>query len=209
MADISAILLAAGESRRMGELNKLEVPVNGVPLVHRSARTLLAAGLQETVVVLGYEAERVRSLLEGLPVTSVFNPYYRQGQMTSVHEGLLALSRPCDGVMVCLSDLPLLEPEDLNRLIVAFEAQERGSVLVPTHEGRRGNPIVLAWEHRETILAAGPRLGCRRFIDENPHLVKTIEMETDHVVFDLDTAADYRALLARQSVEGQRSKARS
>ena len=197
MARVSAILLAAGESRRMGGRNKLELTIDDLPLVSHTAHTLLASRLAELVVVLGHEAERVRSHLEGLPLTLVVNPHYREGQMTSVHAGLAALSGRCDGVMVCLSDQPLLESADINRLIDAFNSRKRGSVLVPTYEGRRGNPIVLAYAHREAILSGNRNLGCKRFIERNPELVETFEMDSDHVLFDLDTPDEYRELLKR------------
>jgi molybdenum cofactor cytidylyltransferase len=197
MGSVSAILLAAGESRRMGDRNKLELMVYGLPLVRRTAHTLLASRLVEVVVVLGHESDRIRHLLEGLSLAFVENAYYREGQMTSVHAGLAALSRPCDGFMVCLADQPLLEAGDVDGLIRAFDERSRGSVLVPTFEGRRGNPVILACAHRETILASNRRLGCRRFIDENPELVETVEWQNDHVVFDLDTPEDYRELVRR------------
>lgn len=191
---VSAILLAAGESRRMGERNKLELLVDGVPLVRRTAQTILASGLDEVVVVLGHEADRVEALLSGLDLRCVRNEAYADGQMSSVHLGLASLERPCSGVMICLADQPLIEADDLDRLVERFLAGIPGSVLVPTHEGRRGNPIVLAWHHREEILAGGRNLGCRRLVEKNPHLVSTMEMETDHVVFDLDTPGDYDSL---------------
>lgn len=191
MNRISAVLLAAGESRRMGEANKLELDVGCVSLLRRTARTLLASRLQEIVVVLGHEAAKTRPLLEGLPLQIVFNDVYRDGQMTSVYKGMESLSRPCDGVMICLSDQPLLEPADINALIDAFGKRSRGSVLVPTHQGKRGNPIILAHQHREAILSGNRNLGCKRLIEKNPDVVTTIEMNTNHVVVDLDTPRDY------------------
>jgi molybdenum cofactor cytidylyltransferase len=196
MSVFSAILLAAGESRRMGAINKMTLPVAGKPLLRRTGELLLDLGLVETVVVLGHEQDTARSLLRGLPLRSVFNPHYRDGQMTSVHAGMAALRQPCDGVLVCLADLPLLEVEDLERLMAAF-ADCTTSVLVPTFQGRRGNPIVLAYEHRQAILAGDRNLGCKRLIEKNPELVSTVEMATDHVVFDLDTEQAYRQLQHR------------
>jgi molybdenum cofactor cytidylyltransferase len=194
MTRVSAILLAAGESRRMGELNKLELPVCGEPLLRRTARTLLASRLIEVVVVLGHEAARARRLLDGLTVTVVENRQYHAGQMTSVWLGLDALDVACEGVMVCLADQPLLTAADINALIDGFGQRRRGSVLVPVFAGQRGNPIILAQEHRAEILDAERNLGCRRLIERNPGLVTTIEMPNDHVVFDLDTPGDYAAL---------------
>jgi len=197
MRRVSAILLAAGESRRMGDVNKLTLPVGGVPLLRHMVSRLLDSELHEIVVVTGHEQETARTLLQGLPVTLVSNARYREAQMTSVYRGMEALSEPCDGVMVALSDQPLLEVADLNRLLHAFLEQCPTTVLVPVYQGRRGNPIVLAYQHRDAILGGERNLGCRRLIEKNPELVTTLEMDNDHVVFDLDTPSDYRRLMRR------------
>jgi molybdenum cofactor cytidylyltransferase len=149
------------------------------------------------VVVLGHEADSARALLAELPLKVVFNPHYGEGQMTSVHCGLQALSGPCEGVMICLSDQPLLERADVDRLVDAFLNECPRSVLVPTYQGRRGNPIVFAHRHREAILAGERNLGCKRLIEKNPDLVWPLSMANDHCVFDLDTPDDYARLLAR------------
>jgi molybdenum cofactor cytidylyltransferase len=194
---VSAVLLAAGESRRMGAVNKLTLEVEGVPLLRRTARSLLASSIGELVVVIGHQTDTARALLAGLPLRIVENPRYAEGQMTSVHRGMGALQEPCEGIMVCLSDQPLLEPADLNTLIRAFLEDCPRSVLVPTYQGRRGNPVVLAHRHREAILAGDRNLGCRRLIEKNPELVWAYPMGNDHCVFDLDTPADYDRLLSR------------
>lgn len=197
MNTISAILLAAGESRRMRGVNKLELPIAGVPLLRRSAMTLLAAPLAELVVVLGHEPTRAAALLRDLPLKTVFNESYQDGQMTSVYKGMSALSQPCAGVLVCLTDQPLLEAADIQAIIDAFGKRTRGTVLVPTYRGARGNPIVLAWSHRDEIVRSGRNLGCRHLIERNPEWVETIEMPSDHVVADLDTPEDYAELQRR------------
>jgi molybdenum cofactor cytidylyltransferase len=193
---VSAILLAAGESRRMGTVNKLALPVGGRALVRRTAETLLQAGLEQVVAVVGHERDSVSALLQGLPLRIVHNEDYREGQMTSVFCGMAALPNDCDAVLVCLADLPLLTAEDLMRLIAAF-ADCPTSVLVPTYQGVRGNPILLAHAHRDQILAGDRNLGCRRLIEKNPALVTTLEMADDHTVFDLDTPDAYRELQQR------------
>lgn len=197
MSRVCGILLAAGESRRMGSVNKLALPIGGLPLLRRSALTLLASRLQKLVVVLGHEADTARSLIEDLELKMVYNERYTEGQMSSVHCGLEALTDACDGVMIGLADQPLLTPEDINVLIDAFAGRERGSILVPTYRGQRGNPIVLANEHREAILSGGRNLGCKRLVERNPEWVTTVEMDTEHVVFDLDTPENYAALQRR------------
>lgn len=196
MTRCSAILLAAGESRRMGATNKLTLPVAGRALLRRTAETLLQVELQELLVVVGHEQQTARELLCGLPLRIVYNAAYREGQMTSVHCGMTALQQACDAVLVCLADLPLLEAADLERLIGAF-ADCPTSVLVPTHRGERGNPIVLAHRHRAQILAGDRNLGCKRLIQKHPELVTALEMDNDHLVFDLDTPEAYQRLQQR------------
>lgn len=196
MTTVSAILLAAGESRRMGEINKLELQVAGVPLLRRTAEMLLASNLKEIVVVLGHEAEKTRSLLEGLALNFVENEAYREGQMTSVYKGLLALSKVCDGVMICLSDQPLLQAADVDVLIEAFGQRSHGSILVPTYQGQRGNPIIFDYEHRQGILNGERNLGCKKLIEKNPQQVSSFEMKNNHVLVDLDTPEQYAAFTA-------------
>ncbi len=201
MTTVSAVLLAAGVSRRMGEVNKLELLVDGVPLLRRTAETLLASKLQEIVVVLGYQAEKAGSMLEGLAIHTIYNEVYRDGQMTSVYQGLSSLSQACDGVMICLADQPLLQTDDVNVLIEAFGKCNRGrscgSILVPTFQGKRGNPIVLDYQHRLEILNSEHNLGCKKLIEKNPELVSSFEMSNNHVVVDVDTPEQYAALTAR------------
>lgn len=197
MKRVSAILLAAGESCRMGNVNKLTLPVQGVPLLRHMVCTLLESELREIVVVTGHQPETARDLLRGLPVSLVNNHRYQEGQMTSVYCGMEALREPCAGVMVCLSDQPLLDGGDIKRLIHGFMERCPTSVLVPVYRGRRGNPIVLAYTHREAILAGERNLGCRRLIEKNPDLVTPLEWNNDHVVFDLDTPSDYQRLVHR------------
>ena len=206
MSTVSAILLAAGESRRMSGINKLMLAVEGEPLLRHTAKTLLDSRLGEVVVVLGHQAEEVRILLHDLELCTVVNSHYREGQMSSVHCGLEALTRPCDGVMICLTDQPLLTAQDIDVLIDAF-GRHGGSIIVPTYQGRRGNPIVFANAHRAEILGGGRNLGCKRLIERYPDLVRTVEMDTDHVVFDLDTPEDYASLQARLQASPARSAA--
>ncbi len=200
MTTVSAVLLAAGESRRMGEINKLELLVDGIPLLRRTAEVLLASDLQEIVVVLGHQADTAGAILEGLPLNFVYNENYLDGQMTSVYQGLLSLSQPCDGVMICLSDQPLLQKDDVNALIDAFGKRSHGSVLVPTYQGKRGNPVVIDYQQRQEVLNGECNLACKKLIEDNPELVSGFEMSNNHVVVDLDTPEEYVALTGSEAV---------
>ena len=190
---ISAIVLAAGESRRMGEINKLHMLIDAVPLLRRSVQTLLAAGLGELVVVLGHENVETQALLEGLPVRTVINQDYASGQMTSVHCGLGSLRQTCEGVMIALADQPALTVSDINYLVDAFFTRDGGEVVIPEYEGKRGNPIIISSRCQQEIITGKYKLGCRRFIENNPELARTVEMPGPAVVIDLDTPMDYHS----------------
>jgi len=198
---LSAVLLAAGESRRMGSINKLTLPINGKPLLRRTAETLARADLVELVVVVGHEQEVARELLQGIPARIVYNADFREGQMTSVFHGLAALQQPCAGVMICLSDQALLDVEDIRTIVHGF-ASCPTSIMVPVYKGQRGNPVVLDYAHRETILADRKNLGCKRLIEKNPELVTVLEMPNDHVLMDLDTPEAYANLTQRLCANG-------
>ena len=195
---IAAILLAAGLSERMGAVNKLALKIDGVALLRHSVQVLLASRIQELVVVLGHQADKIRSLVCDLPIRIVVNPDYRKGQMTSVYAGLEVLSGGFDGIMIGLADQPRLEPGDIDALITAFSERVSGSIVVPTFQGSRGNPIILDYLHREEILLHNQNLGCRRLIEKNPDHVVSFEMPNDHVIVDLDTPKDLAALTAKR-----------
>ena len=197
MNRIAAIMLAAGESRRMGDRNKLMLMIGGEPLIVRSARTLIASRVDTITVVLGHQAEQLQSLLAPLPVETTINPDYRDGQMTSVHRGLEALEGECDGVLVALADQPFIESGDIDRLLDAFAERGEHSIVVPTVNGQRGNPIVLDWRHRQEILSGERNLGCRRLIERRPGDVLAVPMVSEHYIRDLDTPEDLRELVSR------------
>ena len=199
MPTIAAIVLAAGSSQRMGEQNKLHLPIDGVALLRRSLQTLLAANVDELVVVLGHEQGSTRALVDDLPLQIVYNEAHSAGQMTSVHCGLAALQDNYEGVIIALGDQPALTIADINYLIDAYQQRSGGEVVVPTFDCQRGNPIIISESCRTEILAGTRNLGCRKFIEKNPALVCKVEMPGPGVLIDLDTPQDYENYRKSQS----------
>ena len=192
------VLLAAGESRRMGGINKLLLRVDGVPLVRRMLAAVRGAGVGETVVVLGHQADRIEPLVREPGVTLVRHGDYATGLQGSVLAGLRALSARADPVLVVLGDLPLLEPADIAALLAAFAARAPGCrVLVPEHRGRRGNPVVVDRWVVDRVCEAQEAGGLRGFIDAHRDIVASFDAPSDHYVFDLDTPADIDRLERR------------
>ena len=191
----SAVVLAAGLSRRMGAPNKLLLPLGGRPMIRQVLENVLAAPFVEVVVVLGHQAPEVGAALGPLGVRCVVNDDFASGQVSSVRAGLGALTQPTDAVMICLGDQPLLTPADLREVQAAFARRSHGSVLVPMFGERRGNPVIIDWSSAEETLARGTHFGCRHFMDENPERVYSWQSHNEHFVRDIDQPADYQALL--------------
>jgi molybdenum cofactor cytidylyltransferase len=198
---VSAVVLAAGLSSRMGGPHKLLLDVGGQPMLRRVVQAALAVQPAELVVVTGFRAPEIMAALDGLPVRFVENPAYADGQPGSVVAGVRALTALCDAVMIVLGDQPLLTPAALARLIAAFRTAPEGrSILVPTSGGQRGNPVLFAARHIPEIQAGRMKLGCRRLIETYPDQVALIEMADDAFIRDCDTPEDYAAMQARLGV---------
>jgi molybdenum cofactor cytidylyltransferase len=193
----SAIVLAAGQSRRMGGRNKLLLQLGGETVVRRSVRTVLAAGVQETVVVTGHQGREVMRAVADLPVTVQPNLRYEDGQMRSVAAGVAALARATDAILVCLGDMALLEAADLRELMGVFEVHPECSIVIPRCRGERGNPIVFASAYAPEVAAGRRLIGCRKLAEQYPDETWYHEAAHDRYTTDLDTAEDYQRLLER------------
>jgi len=162
---VGGVLLAAGESTRFGEENKLLAAVDGEPVVRHAAEPLVTA-LPSVVAVLGHEAERVRAALDQFAVDTVTNDRYRAGQSTSVAVGIdAARANGWDAVVFGLGDMPAVDPETVEALVGAYRDGE-GTVLFPTHEGTRGNPVLFDRAHYDELAAVAGDRGGREIVRE-------------------------------------------
>jgi molybdenum cofactor cytidylyltransferase len=193
----SAVVLAAGMSSRMQGMHKMLLPIGAEPAIRRTVRQVLAANPQEVVVVTGHDGHGVTEALIDLPVSFQHNPQYQEGQMISVAVGVGALRQPTDAVMICLGDMVLLRTEDYREVVDAFSAMPRGSILVPRHDGRRGNPVMLAAHHAAEVMSGEKNIGCRKLIADHPEEVFAYEAAHDRYTTDMDTPEDYAAILVR------------
>ncbi|MDR6293073.1 molybdenum cofactor cytidylyltransferase [Inquilinus ginsengisoli] len=185
---VGVVVLAAGQSRRMGELNKLLAPVEGKPMVaHAVDAALGARGIGPVVVVTGHERGQVEAALPGRAVIFTENPRYAEGLSTSLAAGLAALPQGIDAALVCLGDMPRIAPRLIERLIAAYAPTEGRSIVVPTHQGKRGNPVL--WDRRffPAMAAVAGDVGARHLIGEHSDEVVEIEAGDPTVLFDVDT----------------------
>jgi molybdenum cofactor cytidylyltransferase len=198
---VAALLLAAGQSRRMGTINKLLIGIDGKPMVRHVAEAVAASQAAPVIVVTGHEQERVEAALAGLTAKFVHNPDFAQGLSTSVKRGLAALPAETDGTVVCLGDMPMVTAAAIDRLIAAFNPIEGRAICVPTRRGKRGNPVLLARQLFPELAAVSGDIGARELIAAHPELVAEVEMETDGVLTDIDTPQALAKLAATAKID--------
>lgn len=165
--DIVAVVLAAGQARRMGSAghHKLLAEFDGVPLVRKSAMAALAARPGKVVVVTGHRAGDVEPALAGLPVDIVRNPLYQDGMSTSLNAGLDAVATDCAGVLVHLADMPGVSADDLRKLMSAFTSARGNAVVRAVSDGKRGNPVILPRATFAAIRRLEGDVGARQIIE--------------------------------------------
>jgi len=186
---ISVILLAAGESKRMGK-PKLLLPFGSSTILEQAIGNLLNSRVDEVIVVVGYKAQEMIREIAGRPVKVAINPVYRQGISTSIVKGLSLADNRAGAVMLALADQPLIDSETINRLIEAFLSHAKG-IVIPTHQGRRGHPVIFSAKYKEQLLGLKGDVGGRQIIEEHPDDIFEVVVSSQGINIDIDTMKDY------------------
>jgi molybdenum cofactor cytidylyltransferase len=191
---IAIIVLAAGQSRRMGKDNKLVADVNGTAMVRHTLENIAGVVPDEPIVVTGHEADMVTAALVGLDLKIVHNPKFAAGLSTSLVTGLGALDDEVDGALVCLADMPRVSREDIKKLIAAFDPIENRAICVPTFRGKRGNPVLWGREFFDPMSRVSGDVGARHLIGAHDDKVVEVEVDSDGVILDVDTPEMLKAI---------------
>jgi molybdenum cofactor cytidylyltransferase len=193
---IAAIVLGAGRSSRMGGPNKLLAEIGGKPLVRIVVDQVLASKARPVIVVTGHQRERVEAVLAGLPVKFVHNPHFAEGLGTSLKAGVAALPAEVDGTIVCLGDMPQVDAALIDRLIDAFDPNHGALVVLPTIEGKRGNPVVWSRRFFPDLMAVEGDVGARYLIGRYTEAVAEVPFTGTAALTDIDTPEALEAVKA-------------
>jgi molybdenum cofactor cytidylyltransferase len=193
---IAAVLLAAGRSTRMGAVNKMLAKIGGKPLVRIAAEQALGSQASPVIVVTGHEREQVELALDGLPVRIVHNPDYAEGLGTSLKAGIAAVPAGADGAIVCLGDMPQVDSTLIDKLIDAFDPDSGALVVVPSIDGRRGNPVVWARRFFNDLMSIRGDFGARYLIGSYVEAVVEVPLTGDAALIDVDTPESLSAVKA-------------
>ena len=196
MLNVSAIVLAAGESKRMVGRNKLLLPLAGKTIIECTVDAILAARIDDVIVVLGHEAAAIQKVLNKRSLRFTFNPNYRCGMASSIHAGLAALAPPAQTVMIALADQPLITTAEINFLITEFSRATEKSIGVPICNGQRGNPVLFDLRYREEMLALQGDVGGKTILARHPEAVLEMALPAENILVDADTPEAYARLSA-------------
>jgi molybdenum cofactor cytidylyltransferase len=191
---LSAILLAAGESKRMGKTKQL-MPLGRSTLLEQTIDNLLDSSVDETIVVLGHKAEEIAGKIAGRPVKIVINPDYSQGMSTSVIAGLMLVDPRSQAVMLAMGDQPLVASITINQLVETFNQNKKG-IAVPTYRGRRGHPIIFDIKYKAELFTLKGDIGGREIIRNHPEDVLMVAVDSESIISDIDTQEDYQTHLS-------------
>ncbi|MFC7459144.1 nucleotidyltransferase family protein [Hydrogenophaga defluvii] len=200
-ARVAALVLAAGAGSRMGHRPKCLLEIEGQALIRRQVHAVWQAGVVSVVVVLGHHADRIAPLLKDVPVQLVHHPAPDQGQVSSLHLGLRALTESADAVVVLLADQPLVNDQDIRDLLAAYATRPPGTAFVrPVVDGLPGNPVVFSSAVALALLAGGPDMGGAQWQAQHPSAVFRWATSNSHYRLDVDTMDDVAMLAARTGV---------
>jgi molybdenum cofactor cytidylyltransferase len=173
---LAAAILAAGESKRMGQPKAL-VPFQGSTFVEHLIAATRHPRVGITRVVLGAGAEAIRGSLKVEPAWIVVNADWPTGQLSSIHAAIRSLpAGATEGILVCPVDHPLVSAHLVAALIAAFDAGGK-MIVLPKHNGRRGHPVLFGAGAYEELLAAPVAVGARQVVWN--HAAEVIEVETE------------------------------
>jgi molybdenum cofactor cytidylyltransferase len=184
---IAAIVLAAGQSRRMGNANKLLMKIDNFPMIGLVAKTLNESCLDVINVVTGFEAEQIKDALSDYGVRFIDNPDYEQGLSTSLVAGLRSIDETIDAVIICLGDMPMVTSTGIKQLINEFNPDVGREICVPTYRGKRGNPILWSRRFINEMLQLEGDVGAKHLLFKYDDVVHEVAMQDSGVLLDFDT----------------------
>ncbi len=194
MNKISCLLLAAGESRRMGEVNKLLLPIAGKSLVRRTAEELLKFPFQEIIVITGHDAAAIEKELFDLPVKLIHNTSFRNGMHSSIRTGLLnSWVAQANGFMICMADQPLFNVGIVERLAEAFAQTSQPRIVFPSIGIEKGHPVLISTHFVPEIIAEGDGdYGCQYLFKRHPTNLIPVEFQDRASCVGVDTPEQYK-----------------
>ncbi len=186
---ISAILLAAGESKRMNGENKLTKIINDDSLIKHSVKNLLESDVDELIIIIGHEAEKIKKLIdENNKIKFFFNNDYKTGMASSIKVGLNNLSENTKFFFICLADMPMINREIYNKLI---KYSENKKIVVPTYKNQQANPVLFPTSLKNKIMDIQGDTGAKKVLELNKDKIVNVNINDIGLIKDFDSSSDF------------------
>lgn len=192
----TAVILAAGESSRMGQSKPL-LPLGKKPVLDHAVETFHTAGIFDIRVVTGHQGDKIRKALSTLEVKWIHNEVYRQGMLSSIKKGLESIPRDKKNFFLLPVDIPLIRPRTLEILLEEWPVPENGRpILYPTFAGERGHPPLISTNYIPDIMKWDRQDGLRMFLAQHDADAMDIPVIDEYILKDMDTLSEYESLVA-------------
>ena len=189
---ISAILLAAGESKRMVDENKLVKKYKNIPLIKHAVSNVLNSSIDELIIVLGYQKEAIEKIIEeNKKIKFIANPNFESGIASSIKKGLDSLSKETEAFFICLGDMPNVNKEIYNQLINASFSNKDKEIFVPYYQERQANPILFSKKMKDEIQKIEGDFGAKKIIADNEKKVFKLSTQDKGVITDFNKINDF------------------
>ena len=189
---ISAILLAAGQSKRMNGENKLVKKIRDIPLIKHSVKNILTSSIDELIIVLGHQKEIIEKLIvRNEKIKFVFNKDFESGMASSIKAGLNNLSAEVEAFFICLGDMPMVNHNIYNQLIKSKGSKE---IIIPTYKGQQGNPVLFNKSMKEKVINISGDTGAKKILELNKDKILKLETNDQSVVRGFNTQKDFNSL---------------
>ena len=188
---ISAILLAAGQSKRMNGENKLTKEIQGIPLIKLSVKNILASSINELIIVLGHQKAIIEKLIDkNKKIKFVFNKNFESGMASSIKTGLNHLSEKTEAFFICLADMPMVNHDIYNQIISSKNNKE---IIVPTYKGQQGNPVLFSNSMKDKIMNIQGDIGAKKILELNKDKIFNLEINDQSITKDFNTKSNFNS----------------
>ena len=191
---ISSILLAAGESKRMVDENKLVKKYKNIPLIKHAVSNVLNSPIDELIIVLGYQKKAIEKIIgENKKIKFIANPNFESGIASSIKKGLDSLSKETEAFFICLGDMPNVNKEIYNQLINASFSNKDKEIFVPYYQERQANPILFSKKMKDEIQKIEGDFGAKKIIADNEKKVFKLSIQDKGVITDFNNITDFES----------------
>ncbi len=176
----------------MGRSKQL-LPFENQTILETVIDHIVQSTVDETLVVLGSNREKIEEVIKDLPVKSVYNPSYKEGMLSSAQKGFGSLPEEAEAALIFLGDQPKIPTSVIDQVIRAYLSSEKGIVL-PVYDQKRGHPVLISTKYREEVAHLNPQIGLRELIHNHPEDILEVDLDSSSILEDIDTPEDYKNL---------------